>query len=218
MFKLNAPQATDEAIDDDNSFADVDPHENPPIDYPTQSEVQYDVQNHVPNTSVGQPKPPETAERGPGISRKEEIDEETRKLPVKCMIVCGVVAIVLLVGLIVAVAIALTQDNNSSSNSNKSPTIPPALNPEGGSPTLPPGATGVPTPEPQNTLGKVKKRGTLRCGVPVDQPGFALENATSGRMEGFDADLVRTVGVHGAYSCRSRVPCISSLTMRVYNA
>ena len=39
-------------------------------------------------------------------------------------------------------------------------------------------------------LRQILDAGTLKCGVPVDRKGFAMINNSTGRMEGFDADLV----------------------------
>ena len=41
------------------------------------------------------------------------------------------------------------------------------------------------------TLDIIQERGNLRCGVPNDQPGFAVKNAETGDFEGMDVDLVR---------------------------
>jgi hypothetical protein len=146
-----------------------------------------------------------------------------KALPLRCMIACGTVAIFLLVGLIVAVAVALSRrgpggdgsSNNNNNNNNGVPTMPPV--PGGPVPTFPPGTPTMPTDpttpggtpttpttppsptappatlDPKTTLGRIQAAGTLKCGVPVDQPGFALVNATTNRMEGFDADLCRAV-------------------------
>ena len=40
-------------------------------------------------------------------------------------------------------------------------------------------------------LRLIQDRGVLRCGVPNEQPGFAVQNATTGEYRGMDVDLVR---------------------------
>ena len=197
-FKLNAPQATDEAIDDNNSFSDMQ----------EQLEKQHSSNNYGNNQTMPthtQTIPPqgmgvggkalgESADRGVKADDDDSSSssEEPRKLPLKCMIISGGVAIVLLIGLIVIVAVALSNQPGKSAppvEGTSSPNTVGGTPPPGVPPTNPP--VDGPTPVPTTHLGRIKLMGTLKCGVPVDQPGFALVNATTGRMEGFDADLVR---------------------------
>ena len=196
-FKLNAPQATDEAIDDNNSYSDVQEQlekQQSSNNYGNTQTMPTHTQT-IPNMGVGVGQAPdESADRGVK-SGDDDSEDEPRKLPLKCMILSGVVAIVLLVGLIVVVAVALSnQDPKNPTPGGSGGTTPAPALPDGA--TLPPGSpptpppNNQPTPVPQNHLGRIKLLGTLKCGVPVDQPGFALVNATTGRMEGFDADLV----------------------------
>ena len=197
-FKLNAPQATDEAIDDNNSYTDMQEQLEKQQSMNSYGNTQT-LPTHtqaIPNMGIGH-APDETAGARGAKSDDDDDDDSSsdssrKKLPLKCMIVSGVVAIVLLVGLIAVVAVALSnQDpdpNPSTGGSTPAPVSPDGSTP-GGSPTRPP--NNEPTPVPQNHLGRIKLIGTLKCGVPIDQPGFAIVNATTGRMEGFDADLVR---------------------------
>ncbi|KAG7340723.1 glutamine synthetase II [Nitzschia inconspicua] len=130
---------------------------------------------------------------------KEAPSSEPSKRSMRMLIAIGVIAVLLLVALVVAVSVALTRDNggNSTDSSNS------GTGSESGS-----GGTGSdengsgsggsdPGPSPDTTLGRIYNEGVLRCGVPVEQPGFAFAN--NGRMEGFDADLCRAVaaGIFG---------------------
>ena len=229
MFKLNAPQATDEAIDDNNSFSSMQeqmerqatkskPKSNvppEPIAMPTHNHVtppmpiggggllpptqqQQSRERLVPTASRA------AARNDDNSSSSSSSEEDERKsFNLRCMIIGGIVAIVLLVGLIVAVVIALTNQGGGDSN----PVVGPPENPGTGPDntpaptppqfgTLPPAVTtNVP---PSNgpvvvggtTLLRIFQAGNLNCGVPIEQPGFALTNITTGRIEGFDADLV----------------------------
>jgi Bacterial extracellular solute-binding proteins, family 3 len=252
-FKLNAPQATDDDVEDSGLLLGTDEniyatnqamidqyYESPEIMEYHQQQQQLQQHQVSTNRSVnsggsGSNKQNKKVSNSKSVDKMaafNDMDEEDdtqpeprqKALPLRCMIACGTVAIFLLVGLIVAVAVALSRrgpggsGNSSSSNNNNNngvPTLPPM---QGGPlPTVPPGTPSMPTApttpgttptaptvpppptappatlDPTSTLGRISAAGTLKCGVPVDQPGFALVNTTTQRMEGFDSDLCRAV-------------------------
>ncbi|KAL3917910.1 MAG: hypothetical protein SGARI_007597 [Bacillariaceae sp.] len=144
--------------------------------------------------------------------KDEDGDTPQSRRSLKWLIGIGVASVLLLVGLIVAVSVALTSGNNSSSDAS-------ASNPGSGNTggtgggnlapgeTLPPLEGGDMGPDPDTTLGRIYNEGILRCGVPVEQPGFAKINTDTDRMEGFDADLCRAVaaGIFGPDNLEYRI-------------
>jgi hypothetical protein len=128
----------------------------------------------------------------------------TNRRSIRWLIVIGVVSVLLLVGLIVTVSVALTRDNDDRSadasnggtdgNSGAGDSSSGGENPNEG-------------PTSDTTLGRIYSEGILRCGVPVEQRGFASVNTKTGRMEGFDADLCRAVaaGIFGPDNLDDRV-------------
>jgi glutamate transport system substrate-binding protein len=50
-----------------------------------------------------------------------------------------------------------------------------------------------------STMDAIQMRGKLRVGIKFDQPLFGLKSPTSGKVEGFDADIAREVakGIYG---------------------
>jgi hypothetical protein len=131
-----------------------------------------------------------------GVKDKEEKEFDAdnasnSRRSLKWVVGTGVAAMLVLIGLIVAVSLALTRNNDNGDD---------GINGVGGSgSSLAPGETAVPTQEgemlldPDSTLGRIYNEGIIRCGVPVEQPGFAQIDTDSDRMEGFDADLCRAV-------------------------
>jgi glutamate transport system substrate-binding protein len=50
-----------------------------------------------------------------------------------------------------------------------------------------------PRPSDSGLVGAIKARGTLRVGLKFDLPAFSAKDATTGRIEGFDADIARLI-------------------------
>lgn len=137
-------------------------------------------------------------------------DAPPARRSMRMLIIIGVVSVLLLVGLIVAVSVALTRDDGDattdSSNSGTG-TETGSGSGTGGGESQPEGSNPDEVPSSDTTLGRIYNEGILRCGVPVDQPGFAFTNPETGRMEGFDADLCRAVaaGIFGPDNVDDRV-------------
>jgi glutamate transport system substrate-binding protein len=55
------------------------------------------------------------------------------------------------------------------------------------------GAAKPPTLAPGTTMAAIQQRGKLTVGTKFDQPLFGLKDPTSGKIEGFDADIAREV-------------------------
>jgi glutamate transport system substrate-binding protein len=50
-----------------------------------------------------------------------------------------------------------------------------------------------PRPSDSGLVGEIKARGALRVGLKFDLPGFSARDATTGRIEGFDAEIARLI-------------------------
>lgn len=50
-----------------------------------------------------------------------------------------------------------------------------------------------PRPADSGLVGEITTRGQLRVGLKFDLPAFSVEDATTGRIEGFDADIARLI-------------------------
>lgn len=135
------------------------------------------------------------------------------------MITIGVVSVILLVALIVAVSVAMTRaNNNNDNNKNGGDSSTDSSNSgsgggsSGGGGTDGSGGSGTDAagPSSDTTLGRIYNEGILRCGVPIEQSGFAITNSVTGRMDGFDADLCRAVaaGIFGPANLDYRVEYI----------
>lgn len=125
--------------------------------------------------------------------------------PYKCLIVLGIFIILLLLGLIVTVVLVLGGEKDSDANSSNGlvPTVPiaqppsisPVMAPD--MPTTPPttvesSSNQSPTPFPSTTLGRIRQRGRLLCGVAEEQPGFSqlISDEQGEKRIGIDAELV----------------------------
>jgi hypothetical protein len=132
----------------------------------------------------------------------------TTRRSIRWLIIIGVMSVLLLVGLIVAVSLALTRGNGDPST-EESTNGTDGENGAGSDGSTSSSGTGNPDEVPSSdaTLGRIYNEGILRCGVPVDQRGFAITNPETGRMEGFDADLCRAVaaGIFGPDNIDDRV-------------
>jgi hypothetical protein len=224
---LNAPQADDEATDEEesNPFGKIaDNIEDPPSEFfepPNPNKIQEQPQSYG-STPAPATDPTLAAwqaqQRQLQLQQQQMLQQQQQtgaqpspRLPFKWLIVVGVFVICLLIGLIVAVTVALGRSNDESGGPvpnvqqppslTKAPVVPqitPPPKPPTPAPTkatLPPGNL-FPTPDqstfdPKTTLGRIRQLGFLRCGVPVDQPGFATVNVETGKFEGFDVDMVR---------------------------
>ena len=109
----------------------------------------------------------------------------------------GIAAIIVLIVLIITVSITLAAKNkpqhihvheDEDGEFGGSDILNPGNSFGGGSSGG--GGSGGGSTSTSTTLGKIKASGVLNCGVPIDQPGFAVVNPSTKRMEGFDADLV----------------------------
>jgi Bacterial extracellular solute-binding proteins, family 3 len=153
----------------------------------------------------------------------------TTRRSIRWLIIIGIMSVLLLVGLIVAVSLALTRDDNDpsadSSSNGGADSDKNGGDTSGSSSGSNSNLNDVPSSD--TTLGLIYKEGILRCGVPVEQRGFASVNTTTGRMEGFDADLCRAVaaGIFGTDNLDDRVEFVpvsaferwSSLQERKYD-
>jgi ABC-type amino acid transport substrate-binding protein len=95
--------------------------------------------------------------------------------------------IVALVGIVLAITLPLTLSNNGSSSddSSASSTAPPTAETSSGT-----------APPPDTALGRIYNAGVLKCGIPMERPGFATLNQeveTQKDYIGFDADLCKAV-------------------------
>jgi hypothetical protein len=132
----------------------------------------------------------------------------TTRRSIRWLIVIGVLSVLLLVGLIAAVSVALTRDNESAStDASNGETNDDNSSENDGSDSSSGTVNPDERPSPDTTLGRIYNEGILRCGVPVEQRGFASTNTKTGRMEGFDADLCRAVaaGIFGPDNLDDRV-------------
>lgn len=136
----------------------------------------------------------------------------------KWLIVLGVLGMVILVGLVVAIMLSMAGNNDSSGDDGTSSNAS-GQGGDGGSTGGPPGPwTPSPTPQPPSaepassnsdatpppdtTLGRIYNAGVLKCGIPIEQVGFAtlnLEAENEIDYLGFDADLCKAVaaGIFG---------------------
>jgi hypothetical protein len=208
-FRLNAPQADEEAVDSSNPFGAIgDEIEDPPSEFfvPKPAPVR---EQAFGSSQQQQPFPQQTQlpTLGPddprlSASQNEEGSGRLSRTPLRCLIFVGLLVISLLIGLIVAVTVALVGGGDDSAptpaptNSEGQPTPlrPPTLPPVQATPApveaTPPPAGTEPTSEPKTTLGRIYQRGFLRCRVSDSQPGFAQKNLETGAFEGFDVDMV----------------------------
>ena len=141
--------------------------------------------------------------------QQQILNQNSSRVPVKLFLVLGVLIILLLIGVIITVAVTASGSDDDMAGSNPaaqlSPSLPPVLitpppRPPTEAPataTTAPPASIIPTSEPKTTLAKVRQRGFLRCGVPIDKPGFATLNLDTLQYEGFDVDMVSFRGLFG---------------------
>lgn len=114
---------------------------------------------------------------------KEETKEPTKKVMKR--LIFGLVVVVMVLVVVAILSVYFTQQTGRKS-------LPPSDNDhnDGGGLT----GSGNVTASSLSTLATVLDRGHVRCGVYQYNAGFAVQDGTTGIVEGFNADLVSTCG------------------------